>query len=57
MPRTILVHLNIELADDSPLQTEDVEKIIDGALDVGLSDPPPESSGLGPVVIALAEEI
>lgn len=56
MPRTILIHLNLELPDDSPLTAENVQRTIEGVLEVGLSDVPVEYEIPTPVV-ALCEEI
>ena len=55
MARTMLVHLNIEMADDSPLTLGQVEQYIQGALEVGL-DPEQIGEPLS-VTVADAEEV
>lgn len=58
MPRTILSHVNAELADDSPFTADDVERELFGLLQMAGDDPdncPALASGT--VVIALTEEV
>jgi hypothetical protein len=35
MARTVLVHVNVQVPDDDPRTAEDVERAVQGALDVG----------------------
>lgn len=65
MPRTILVHLNVELPDDLALDTMTAQEVADGiimpSLEVGMEGSPfvealDEGAKIS-VVVALAEEI
>lgn len=57
MPRTILVHLNVEVADDAPCTASDVADEVRGALDVGTDpDQTPALATYG-AAITLAEEV
>jgi hypothetical protein len=59
MPRTILVHLNVQIDDDDPSDTESVVSEIKGALDVGIDQEmtPTLWDRETDITVALAEEI
>ncbi len=56
-PREFLLHLNITVDSDDPVSVETLERLIMGALEVGLpTDPATTPQGLN-VACALIEEI
>jgi hypothetical protein len=54
MPRTILIHLNVEAPDDDPRTFVEIEEAVKGALEVGSDDP--SLDGLT-IEVTMAEEI
>jgi hypothetical protein len=56
MPRTILVHLNLEVADGEKRTADEIAQLIDAALYVGLEGAD-DADGITNVSVALAEEV
>jgi hypothetical protein len=56
-PRTILVHLNVEVPADAPCSAEDIAAEIKGALEVGTDADMTPALAIATTVVALAEEI
>jgi hypothetical protein len=56
-PRTILVHLNVEVPGDAPCDVNDIVREINGALAVGIDAEETPSLTVAEIVVALAEEI
>jgi hypothetical protein len=57
VPRTILVHLNVELPPDAPFATEDVVRDLTGCIEVGQGTGNTPALDAGKWTIALAEEV
>ncbi len=53
-PRTILVHLNVQLPSDDPREAKEIAEYVESALMVGLEGGP---QGSLDVEVALAEEV
>jgi len=56
-PRTMLVHLNIEVPADAPCTVDDVVREINGALAVGIDPDQTPALTVATIVVPLAEEI
>lgn len=54
MPRTHLIHLNVEAPDDDPRTTAQIQEAVEGAIEVGSDD---ESLEGLEIVVVLAEEV